>query len=147
MRHQSHGGELAGPHRFRELERAQVLAEKRRETVHIRRGRDEPHYATGEWRMPVDQAALELHDAQLPCREELVELGKERCESREHEVMTLQLTAELTAAAEALGGTKSDAHLRSTPGEHIEHGELRVAEAPRKAGSRQAQRRPDSPHA
>src|ERR1700752_2353111 len=142
MRHQGRGRELAGPHRFRELERAQVLAEERRERVHIGGGRGEPHYATAEWRMPVDQAALELHDAQPPCREELTELGQERRERCEHEVMTLQLTAELTAAAEALGGTKSDAHLGNTPGEHIEHGELRVAEAPGKAGSRQAQRRP-----
>src|SRR5437870_6906006 len=146
MRHQGRGGELAGPHRLRELERAQVLAEERRETLHIRRGRGEPHYAAGRRSMPMHQAALELHDAQVTCREEVTELGQERCERHEQQAMILQLTAELTAAAEALGSTVSDAHLGGTPGEHIEHGELRVAEAPCKAGARQAQRRPDGSH-
>src|SRR5207237_1076254 len=130
LRHQGRGGELAGPHRLRELERAQVLAEERRETLHIRRGRGEPHYAAGRRSMPVHQAALELHDAQVTCREEVTELGQERCERHEQQAMILKLTDELTAAAEALGRTASAANLGGTPGEHIEHGELRVAEAP-----------------
>ena len=60
--------------------------------------------------------------------------------------MIFQLATELTAAAEALGGVKSNAHLRRASGEHIEHGELLAAYAARKTGARQTQRRTDGAH-
>ncbi len=60
--------------------------------------------------------------------------------------MIFQLATELTAAAEALGGMKSNAHLRRASGERIEHGELLAACAARKTGTRQAQRRTDGAH-
>src|SRR6266404_465850 len=60
--------------------------------------------------------------------------------------MIFQLATELTAAAEALGGVKSNVHLRRASGERIEHGELLAAYAARKTGTRQTQRRTDGAH-
>src|SRR6266480_1695333 len=60
--------------------------------------------------------------------------------------MIFQLAIELTATAEALAGVESNARFRYASGEHIEHGELLTANAARKTGARQAQRRTDGAH-
>ena len=61
--------------------------------------------------------------------------------------MTRNLAAGLTAAAKALAGAKSGAHIRRTSGEQIQGGELRGAETARKAGARQTQHRAHGVHA
>ena len=55
--------------------------------------------------------------------------------------MVFEFATELTATAEALAGAENRAHIRRAPGERIEHGKLRAAEAAREAGTRQAQHR------
>ncbi len=146
IRHQGVGAQLAGSRRFRQVEHAQVLAEKPGETLHIGCRSREPHHAARRRDMAVLEAAFELHHRALACREEGAELGEQRGERGEQQGVIFQLAIELTAAAEALGGVEGNARLRRASGEHIEHGELLTAYAACKTGARQAQCRTDGAH-
>ena len=76
IRHQGIGAQLAGTRRFRQVERAQVLAEKPGETLHIGCGSREPQHATRRRDIAVRQPALELHDAALTRSQEGAEIGE-----------------------------------------------------------------------
>src|SRR5882762_4013 len=76
IRHQGIGAQLAGTRRFRQVERAQMLAEQPGETLYIGCGSREPQHAARRRDMAVRQPALELHDAALACSQEGAEIGE-----------------------------------------------------------------------
>src|SRR5215472_11624911 len=129
LRHQLIRTQLARAYRCRQLQRIQALAEKCSELMLVCAGRRQGEHAAGRRCLPVCEPAFELHHPALPRGEKSSERGDERRKFREQLDLIAELAVELAATAEMHGRLKRRPQIADAPGERIEQGELRHAEA------------------
>jgi hypothetical protein len=141
------GAQLQRPHRLRQCQAVELLGEQLRKMRTVCLRGCQMQHARRHPPLPVQQMTFEHHDAALARLQEGLEFLQQPRELAEQMSVTFQLAAELVAAAETLARPKGGTHLARATGEPIERGELRGAEATRKSGARQTQRRPEGAHA
>ncbi len=131
--------QLDASHRFRQVERRQLLSEQLCEVLRVGGRRGEAQHTTCARHLPMLQKTGDLGDAALAHLQELTQLVEQRRQRRENGVVMLQLLQQIFLATESLAQAELITQIRISPGEPIQLGQLLPAETTREPGTRQPQ--------